>query len=270
MLKLFHKFSGLNSGINRILESLHSAVFMGLIDNEVFQKRDVYPYGDWEGAHQVTEEAGDPVEPWLVGAAAEHLSIGDRVLVVAAGGGKALLHLARRGVQVTGIEFDEDLVNRTLDLLANSEGGRSVKLELADRFTLPGEGPAYEAIFLPRYFFSYMHGREERIRFLQAASARLTEGGIIGADYFLRPEKKSSAGSLAFSLQVPITNLLRTLRGKGGERIENGDHLDPSVPLFHHHFIAEEIKSEFASCDLTITDQGESWFGWTLAQKKSS
>lgn len=268
-LKLFHICSAVNSAISRILESLHSAIFMGLIDNQVFQKFDVYPYGDWEGAFEVSEDGGDPVADWLTECAARDLSIGDRILVVGAGGGKELLHLARAGFQVRGVDFDERLVERTQTLLNTAEGGQSVSLDLAGRFEIPGEESSYDAIFLPRYFFSYIHGREERVRFLTEAGKKLKSGGIVGVDYFLRMEERGSSGALAFTLQVPITNFLRMIRGRGSERIEEGDHLDPSVPLFHHHFVGEEIASEFAAANFSIKEQGQTWSGWTVAKSKS-
>jgi hypothetical protein len=70
---------------------------------------------------------------------------------------------------------------------------------------------------------------------------------------------------MAFRFQVPIANFLRVfLRGKN-EWIETGDHLDPGVPLFHHHYITEEIESELIVGGFETLTRDSTWFGWSIA-----
>ncbi|MEC5126354.1 class I SAM-dependent methyltransferase [Verrucomicrobiales bacterium BCK34] len=247
------------------MESIHSAVFMGVIDDEVLQEYDIYPYGDWKDAAKVSGDVKG-VADWLDVFISSHVTRSSRVLVVGAGGGKELIKLRETGCSVTGIEFDQALFAETSTMLLRSVDGAGITLRHAERFNLEGERKDFDIVIVPRFYTSFVQGRPERVRFLKACSERLREGGVIAFDYFTRPESETAPASFLFKFQPPVANFLRLLRGGGKRRIETGDHLDPKVPLLHHHYSHANLDIELSEAGLTAAEQGETWFGWSVAK----
>ncbi|MDF1862889.1 MAG: class I SAM-dependent methyltransferase [Verrucomicrobiales bacterium] len=246
-------------------ESFHSAVFMGLIPDETLQEYDTYPFGDWDGAETVSADDDEPMQAWIRNWAATDLPAGSRILVVGAGGGREIRALRSMGFEVFGLEFDIDLATETREMLATVPGCESVEILSPPRFEVPKADGAFDVILIARYYLSLVHGRDQRTHFLSELRPLLKEDGILAADYFIRPENQKSAGAMAFRIQVPIANFLRVfLRGKN-EWIETGDHLDPGVPLFHHHYTTEEIESELIVGGFETLTRDSTWFGWSIA-----
>ncbi|MDF1739417.1 MAG: class I SAM-dependent methyltransferase [Verrucomicrobiales bacterium] len=248
------------------MESIHSAVFMGVIDDEVLQEYDTYPYGDWKDAAPVSGDVKG-VADWLDAFIASHVTRSSRVLVVGAGGGKELIKLRETGCSVVGIEFDQSLFAETSTMLLRSADGGGITLRHAERFNLESERTDFDVVIVPRFYTSFVQGRPERVRFLKACSERLKEGGVIAFDYFTRPESETVPASLLFTLQPPVANLLRILRGGRKRRIETGDHLDPKVPLLHHHYSRANLDIELSEAGLTAAERGQTWFGWSVAKR---
>lgn len=265
-LRAFRWISKVNALIGRTLEGVHSAIFMGVMDDSVFQKYDTYPFGDWEGASEVTGNGKD-VEDWLDAFISGEVTPDVRVLVVGAGGGNELLKLHECGCSVSGVEFDESLFSKTAAMLEKRSFGSEIEFRHAERFKLDNVSNDFDVVIVPRFYTSYIQSRAERVRFLSACRERLKEGGVIAFDYFTRPESKFSPGSLIFKVQPGVSNLLRIIRGGRSRRIETGDHLDPQVPLLHHHFNRADLSLELSEAGLSADKQGETWFGWSVAKR---
>lgn len=268
-LTAFRLFGKVNALISRSLESVHSAIFMGLIDDSVFQTYDTYPYGDWDGATELNADT-KAVKDWLEVFIAGEITSDSRVLVVGAGGGKELLKLRESGCFVAGIEFDKVLFEETETMLSLCVDGPGVDFRHAERFYLEDVPNDFDVVIVPRFYASLIQGRAERIRFLSACRERLRDGGVIAFDYFTRPDSETSPASLLFKFQPTISNLLRLLRGGKKRRIETGDHLDPQVPLLHHHFNRADLNLELSEGGLVATEHGASWFGWSVAKPVAS
>ena len=86
----FRWISKVNALITRSLEGLHSAVFMGVIDDSVLQQYDSYPYGDWARATEVNGDVKS-VKDWLDAFISSEITSQSRVSIVGAGGGNELL-----------------------------------------------------------------------------------------------------------------------------------------------------------------------------------
>jgi SAM-dependent methyltransferase len=262
-VKLFRMGSAFNRALQRMTESFHSAVFMGLIPDDTLQEYDTYPFGDWDGAEPVSVNDDETMQAWIRNWAARDLP--DGCLVVGAGGGREIRALRGMGFDVYGLEYDIDLANETRRMLASVPGCESVEILSPSRFEVPKADGAFDVILIARYYLSLIHGRDKRTHFLSELRPLLREGGLLAADYFIRPESRKSPGAMAFRFQVPIANFLRVfLRGKN-EWIETGDHLDPGVPLFHHHYITEEIESELIVGGFETLTRDSTWFGWSIA-----
>lgn len=263
----FYFFGSLQAALQRLHESIHSAVFMGLIDDSTFQEYDSYPYGSWDGGLQVGDDADEPLPLWFRNWIVQ-LPANSRILVVGAGGGRELRLLHKLGHTVYGLEFDVDLALHTRAFLEKEPATATVPVFNVDRFEVPEFPERFDAVVISRFFLSYVHNRSRRIQFLSLLRGVLRENGQLAADYFIRPENPKSGGALAFRIQRPIANFLRALRGRGFSRVETGDHLDPKLPLFHHHYTGEEIESELISSGFETVSNDKSWFGWSVAKPK--
>ena len=261
-MRSFHFWGSIQSAIHRFSESIHSAIFMGLIEDSTFQEYDSYPYGTWEDAISVGDDADEQLPLWFRNWIVQ-LPANSRILVVGAGGGRELRLLNKLGHDVCGLEYDVDLALHTKAFLEKDPGTAHIPVLNAERFDVPNIGDPVDAVVITRFFLSYVHGRKRRVDFLSLFRPLLKEGGQLAADYFIRPDNRRSSGALAFRIQRPIANFLRTLRGRA--RIETGDHLDPGVPLFHHHYTTEEIESELVSAGFETSKRDQTWFGWSVA-----
>lgn len=266
LLSLAQRGAGL---LNRLSETLISALFMGLIDDEEFQKWDVYPHQGSSGPDDLLNGMAEGFQPWekQVFEAAGSPKSG-KALVIGAGGGRESVALSREGLEVDGIEYCSELAEYTQSAL--EQESIDISVTSPDRFEVPGEKGTYDAVFIGRYYFSYIHDRNERIEFLESLREVLRDDAVVMFSYFDRPEDPSSNLARLFRVQTPIANFLRKIRGKGAQHVEVGDHLDPNTPVFHHHFIRSEIESELKGAGFSATEHGFfTYGGWTVASPKS-
>lgn len=268
-VRAFHFFGSMHSALQRMGESAHSAVFMGLIDDATFQEYDSYPYGQWEGGLEVGEDKDEQLPLWFRNWVVQ-LPSNSRILVVGAGGGRELRLLHKLGHDVSGLEYDVDLALHTKAFLEGETETSQIPVLNVKRFETPGLKEPFDAIVISRFYLSYIHNRARRINFLSQLRGALKEDGQLATDYFTRSDNPKSAGAILFRVQKPVANFLRALRGRGFSPIETGDHLDPKVPLLHHHYTSEEIESELISSGFQTVSQDKTWYGWSVAKPKSS
>ncbi|MCU1677402.1 MAG: Methyltransferase type 12, partial [Frankiales bacterium] len=106
--------------------------------------------------------------------------IGDGpVLDVGAGTGRVSVDLAARGIAVTGLDLDEDLLAALR--------ARAARLDLriptiaADARSFDAGPARYATIIVPMQTLQLLGGPEARAQFLRAAGAHLVPGGIVAA-----------------------------------------------------------------------------------------
>ena len=47
--------------------------------------------------------------------------------------------------------------------------------------------------------------------------------------------------------------------------VELGDHLDPDVPMYHHHFLETELRDELEEAGWRLDEYTTYWFGYAMA-----
>lgn len=262
-VEIYRSIGKIASAGQRAFEAFHSAVFMGLLDEEIFEEHTTYPFGAWEGALRVADDR-EPMPSWVAPTLAGRVGPKGRILVVAAGGGREITGLVEAGYEVIATEQNRPLEKETRLALEERGLGGIRFLPFAD-IENGRVDETFDAILIARFFLSYRRGRESRVRLLRSLKSRLVPGGTLAADYFIRPDRSIAFGSLLFRGQPAVANHLRRLRGKTGRLVEPGDHLDPTVPVYHHHYTTSGLASELAEAGLEPIETGKTWFGWTLA-----
>ncbi len=263
-LKLLGLSRRIASIFTGIFEGVQSAVFMGLIDDEVFQNWDSYPHHDNLADARSLDSVEMGFEKWEQDLVENHASHHGSSLVIGAGGGREAFALKKRGSHVEGIEYNFQLASATRDIFNNM--AIEIPVWHQSRFEIPEPSEPYDTVFIARLYLSYIHDRHRRIEFLKRIHAVLKSDGVLIFGYFTRPENPRANLSRSFRLQALLANFIRTLRRcRKSFPVEVGDHLDPHIPLYHHHYIGAEVTSELKEAGFDIIESGQSWFGWTAA-----
>jgi SAM-dependent methyltransferase len=240
------------------IEAVRSGICMGLIDDQSFQAFDTYPF-DETGPLDVSTETQRGLEPWERQIVCEHLADAKSILVVAAGGARELVGLHELGYHTTGVEYGRQLYEASRRELAQRECGATIQWR--ERFDVSGGDGPYDAAFVARKFLSHVHDRSRRIELLANIRQTLVPDATLVIAFYTR-----SRNTLAFRMQAALANCLRKLRGRRDFPVEVGDHVDPESPLYHHHYIWEELRDELREAGFTPVAHETTWFGWAVAR----
>jgi hypothetical protein len=195
------------------------------IDERYYESTDIYVTEEWN-------ERG--LMDWEQAVVDELFVPGDRLLVVACGGGREVLALLRSGYDAYGCES-----HLTLSAFGDSflaERGHSGRIEPAGRDEVPA-GPPCHGIIIGWGAYSLVGGRAARIRFLAGARARLPHGGYTMLSCFGR---RAPGRELRWT--AGLANGLRRLRR--ATPVELGETLAPNrVRVFSYADLADEASN---------------------------
>lgn len=170
--------------------------------------------------------------PWEKEAVDRYFKNCKTILVGAAGGGREMIGLHRRGFQPSGFECSARFVAQANALLQKENIPAQVQL------APPDEGPApvqkYDGIFLGWQVYSLIAGRKNRVSFLRQLSSQIAAAGPLFLSFNFRNGK-----GLSFRLAKGIANAIRFVARKSP--VEEGDIINL---YFEHHFTKTEIETE--------------------------
>jgi hypothetical protein len=176
------------------------------------------------------------------------------LLVTSAGGGREVIALERRGLDVLAFECHPELVQVANERL--SREGLKARVALAPRDECPTGIPKCDGVIVGWAAFMLMPQRTRRIRFLQQLRAHMPAGGPILLSFFARHQD-----TRYLRLTAAIANGLRTVRGR--PRAEVGDDL---VPNFVHHFSEDEIAAELEAGGFRLVEFSTAGYAHAIAQ----
>lgn len=133
--------------------------------------------------------------------------LGAPALVIGAGTGRVLLHLAARGLTTHGIEIEPEMIRRAHAKIAAAP-------KLAPRITLH-EGDAlkidlpttYKTILIPYNTFMHFHEQDDQIALLKRIKAWLQPGGALILDLPNAGESFAAQDTGAVTLERTFTDL---------------------------------------------------------------
>lgn len=96
------------------------------------------------------------------------------------GTGRLAIPLAKRGIEVRGVDASEAMVNR----LRGKPGGEDIPVTIANFVDVPVEG-TYPLVFLAFNTIFALPSQEEQLRCFRAVSNRLTPGGAFVIEAFV-------------------------------------------------------------------------------------
>jgi D-alanine-D-alanine ligase len=110
-------------------------------------------------------------------AIARHARPGGAVLVLGCGAGGEVVHLARAGYQVTGVDAVPEMIEAAGQLAA--EAGITARLEVMDLREFDARGRRYHAVYLTPLLYSFIAGRQRRVTLLRRLGAHLEPDGCV-------------------------------------------------------------------------------------------
>lgn len=234
--------------------TIHAGIWLGLLDRPSLLELVTERY-DVTGNYLNLEYNRSGFWYWETKSLDQYFSSCQSVLVGAAGGGRELLALARRGVRADGFECSPKLLDACRALLTAEKIQATVLSAAPD--TVPKQFETYDGLILGWGAYTHMIGRENRIRFLSEFRKHLQPDGPLLLSFFIR-----KPGSRRFRWTFRIARLLQTLR-RSKEPAELGD---ASPGLFHHHFIRKEIEQELAEAGFHLESYVEADSGYAVAR----
>ena len=184
-----------------------------------------------------------------------------RLLVVGLGGGREALFFARKGYNVTGVDYIPELV-KIADQHARRVG---VTLEgiTADINKLALQPLHYDVVWFTRPLYSTFPTRKRRIQLLQHLAEAMQPSGCIACQFHYDPGAHPGKRKLRIQRLVAALTL-------GNIAYEPGDMLWGGIEFSHAFGSEQEITSEFAEAKLQIHKLHFSEYsprGWAILRK---
>ena len=211
--------------------ALFVGTWLGLLDRDALHATDELYYRRARTYYDARYNLSG-LFPWETAAIHRHFQSCRSILVTAAGGGREVVALERRGLDVVAFECNPELAKSANELLSR-EGLRS-RVALAPRDECPDEIPMCDGIVIGWTSYTLMQHRSTRVRFLRQLRAHVPPDAPVLLSFFAQRKTARYLRTVAAT-----ANVVRMIRGR--PRAEVGDDL---VPNFAHHFLENELAAE--------------------------
>jgi hypothetical protein len=227
--------------LTRLLGGVYTGTALGILSQKDLHMVGELKYGG-EDSYWTEEYNKRGLWDWERRAVERYFAGCKSVLVIATGGGRELLALARRGMEVDGFESDPGLVRFANDLLKKE--GLALEVGLAPWDHCPGGEGRYDGAIVGWGAYMHIRGRRRRVNFLQELRDKLDKGSPILISFATRMGK-----SRYFPIVAKIGNVPARILGR--DRVEVGDCM---IPNFAHFFTREEVESELREGGFDLID----------------
>lgn len=230
-VQLYFKGDRLLAVLARLLRMIHIGVWLGILRREqllaISQRTYSLDRRYWTDDYN---KAG--LWAWESRVVDQDFAGCTRLVLAAAGGGREVIALRRRGMEVEAFESDPGLVRFANQLLEREAMAPDVKLAPWDECPELQEGG--EGIIVGWGAYMHIRGRKKRVAFLRELRSKVVTGSPILLSFSTREESAPYFRGIAI-----IGNVLAWILRR--DRIEVGDTL---VPNYAHYFTKSELESE--------------------------
>ncbi len=217
------------------IRSVHEGLWLGVLDHHHLQAITDQQYERWRN-YGSTDYNLAGLMPWEE-SALDRFFVGCRSLLVgAAGGGREVLALARRGYQVTAFDCSGHLLDRCRQLVADK--GLAISTAQSPPGRVPDGVGQHDGAIVGWGGYMHIPGRTARVEFLGEVRSHLVPAGPLLLSFFSSRQRSRSDGWVA-----GVAGLIRRLRGSR-DSVEVGDRL---AGTFDHRFTEDEVGSELES-----------------------
>ena len=177
-----------------------------------------------------------------------------RLLLAAAGGGREVIALRRRGIEVEAFESDPELVRCANEIL--EKAGMAPDVKLAPWDGCPDSDQEADGIVVGWGAYMHIRGKERRIKFLRDLRRRVATGSPILLSFATRNEDAWSFRGIA-SIGNVFAFLLRR------DPVEIGDTL---IPNYAHYFTEGQLESEMVAAGFALVSFDTSGYGHAVGR----
>ena len=230
--------------LHRVLNAILNGVWLGVLDREHLHGLSEAAYGKRRSIFQTAEFNRRGLFDWEEKALADYFQGRHRILLAAAGGGREVLALRRRGYEVEAFEAHPELGRLANELLEQEglEGG----VQPAPWDGMPDYDELYDGVIVGWGAYMHIRGRSRRVTLLRRLRQRVVAGSPILISFTTVP-----SFPITMRASVRMANLLA--RPLGREPVEVGDWLEPA---FTHYFTRETIGEEMRQAGFDLVYYG--------------
>jgi SAM-dependent methyltransferase len=166
-----------------------------------------------------------------------------KLLLLGVGGGREAIYLARKGFDITGVDYVPEMVARAKDNAARRGIQMDGLVQEISKLDVPPV--SYDVVWISRAMYSCVPTRERRVEMVRRIAKALVPGG-----YFLCQFQRGQPTQYA-----PRGNFLRRLMARltgGNTRYEPGDVLWMNVEFVHMFASDEELRAEIEAGGLEV------------------
>jgi hypothetical protein len=239
------------------VHALHQGFWLGLLEDEALQAT-ITRYYTSHRRYTGPDHNTAGLLGWESALVDRHLAGCRTVLVGAAGGGREVVALARRGVAVDAFDCTPALVATAKQVLAAE--GITAPVYLAPPDGMPSGLGTYDGVILGWGAYSHIAGRPARVRLLRDLASHLRKGGPLLVSLQTRPADPSAQRMFRWICAAART--IRAIR-RSHAPVELGDNIHG---CFAHRFTRTEIETEVAAAGLRLVHFEEREFGAVVAR----
>lgn len=217
------------------VQTMHQGFWLGVLDQEGLQRAGAESYRTWQRLYRDPDYNRAGLWPWEATAIERFFGGCESILIGAAGGGRELIALARRGLQVDAFDCSREFVDSGRQFIAKE--GIEARLVEALPDQVPGLLGLYDGLILGWGAYMHICSRAARVRFLHDFRKHVRPGGPLLVSFLTRSSESKKKAVRVYQ----IARRIRRMRGRVND-IEVGDVLTGG---FNHWFTQEEINSEF-------------------------
>jgi hypothetical protein len=233
-------------------QAIFAGIWLGLLSRDSLYEIDKVYYDRERKYHEDAWNLGG-LFVWEAKALEQYFGDRNPVIVAAAGGGREIIALQKRGIDVDGFECHSGLVD-----LANrlqEEQGLTKSVRFAPRDECPVFDREYNGAIVGWSGYMLIQSRARRVNFLKQLRAGMKIGSPVLLSFYHR-----SNDERALKVVAAIGNALRLLRRR--ERLELGDDLHPN---YVHFFSRDEIDLELRAGGFRLEQFSTEGYGHAIA-----
>ncbi len=246
-LSLFNWSDALESHLITFIETIFQGFWLGLLERKNFN---IITQNYFSSTRMYQEEMHNlsGFWDWEEQIVNNFFKDCQTVLVGAAGGGREIIALSKRGINVEAFECNENLALYCSHLL--EKHGILAKIVLSTPDHVPDNLGIYDGLIIGWGGYMHIVGCENRVRFLKECHEHVKTDSPIFLSFWTRNE------SYIFDFySARIAKFIRFLRGID-ETIEIGDTIDS--PGYYHRFTKDEIEKELKEAGFLLVFYSES------------
>ena len=235
--------------------AIHEGLWLGILKSKKLRELSDYHYqasGDSDG-YDDRDWNLSGLHRWETVVVDQYFSECKTVLLGAAGGGREIVALSKKGIRVDGFECCRSLMESCRQLLSSL--GITSEVIYAEPDTVPDQFGVYDGLIMGWGSYAHIIGQKQRVQLLTDFRQHVQPGGPLLLSFFTRT--RDSAG---FRLTTGLANFIRRI--SGAELIEVGDRLTTD---FRHFFLESEIREELNKAGFDLQFYSTKPYGHAIA-----